>query len=122
MKRIDLIGMAMLVSCLSFLIVGLNMGGQPLSWSSPTILGFFAASSVSLVLFIIAEHHAELPVVPLYVFTQWKWRNVPIIMSMFFAQHPCRHSDYPYTPAVRILLFFPLFVVVSELFSIVYYC
>lgn len=77
----DLMGMTMLIGTLSFLVIGLNSGGQVAPWNSPMIIGMFTAAAASFVLFVIAEKYAKLPVAPLGLFVQWKWRNVPIMMG-----------------------------------------
>ncbi|KAJ7584656.1 major facilitator superfamily domain-containing protein [Mycena floridula] len=73
--------MFFLVASLSFLVVALNLGGQSIPWSSPSIIGILCAAVVSLVAFVIAEFYAELPVAPVNLFSQWKWRNVPIMLG-----------------------------------------
>ncbi|TFK63581.1 MFS general substrate transporter, partial [Pluteus cervinus] len=40
----------------------------------------FSASVVAFVAFVFAEKYAKLPVAPLNLFVQWKWRNVPIML------------------------------------------
>lgn len=74
----------MLVSCLSFIVVALNLGGTAFAWNSPTMIAMFVASGVSFGLFLVAEKFAALPVAPLYLFAQWEWRNVPIMTSTFY--------------------------------------
>lgn len=82
-KRVDLLGMLMIVLSLSFVIVSLNLGGQTLPWNAPTIIGCFSASFVSFVAFVVVENFAELPVAPMHLFVQWRWRNVPIMIGVF---------------------------------------
>ncbi|KAH8832036.1 major facilitator superfamily domain-containing protein [Flagelloscypha sp. PMI_526] len=89
--------MTLLVTCLSFVIIILNLGGQVLPWTHPTLIGLYVGTGVGFTLFVIAEHYAELPVAPLRLFTTWRWRNVPIMV------------------VGRTLLFFQLFATVFYL-------
>ncbi|KAH8810400.1 major facilitator superfamily domain-containing protein [Flagelloscypha sp. PMI_526] len=72
--------MILLVSWLSFVVIILNLGGQVLPWTHPTLIGLYVGTGVGFALFVAAEHYAELPVAPPKLFTQWKWRNVPIML------------------------------------------
>ncbi|KAL0575230.1 hypothetical protein V5O48_006746 [Marasmius crinis-equi] len=78
LTKVDLIGMFLLVSCLSFLIVALNSGGQTAAWDSPMVIGLICAAGVSWVAFWVAEKYAVMPVAPTRLFVRWEWRNVPI--------------------------------------------
>lgn len=79
--KMDLMGMIMLTASLTFLVVGLNLGGQSLPWNSPTVIAMLVAAVITFLLFVIAEKIAELPVAPPKLFMHWRWRNVPIIIG-----------------------------------------
>lgn len=74
LRKLDLTGMAMLVSTLTFLVVALNLGGQELPWKSPTIIGLFCAAGGSFISFVVAENYAKEPVAPIKLFVCWRWR------------------------------------------------
>ncbi|KAK0475074.1 hypothetical protein IW261DRAFT_1340957 [Armillaria novae-zelandiae] len=73
------------------------MGGQDLPWSSSVVIGCFAGAGASFLAFIIVERKAEMPVLPVELFSTWKWRNVSIMT------------------AVRTLSFFHIFALVFYL-------
>ncbi|KAK7464902.1 hypothetical protein VKT23_006111 [Stygiomarasmius scandens] len=79
LTKVDLVGMLMLMACLSFIVVSLNSGGQEMPWHSPTIIGLLVAAGVSWVGFWVAEKHAKMPVAPVKLFVRWEWRNVPLM-------------------------------------------
>ncbi|CAL1697219.1 unnamed protein product [Somion occarium] len=91
MRNLDVMGMMMLITSLTLLIISLNLGGEARPWKSPTIIGLFAGAGGAFLAFIFAERSATHPVVPISLFTDLKWRNVPIMTI------------------VRCLLFFHLF-------------
>lgn len=76
LAKIDLIGMLLIVVSLSCLVVALNMGGQDLPWNSSVVIGCFAGAGASFLAFIVVETKAEMPVLPVELFSTWKWRNV----------------------------------------------
>ncbi|KIK70070.1 hypothetical protein GYMLUDRAFT_34532 [Collybiopsis luxurians FD-317 M1] len=81
LSKVDLLGMFTLVSCLSFLVVALNSGGQTLPWSSSLIIGMLCALVVSGAAFCVVEgRYAEMPIAPGRLFVRWDWRNVPLMM------------------------------------------
>ncbi|KAK0440423.1 major facilitator superfamily domain-containing protein [Desarmillaria tabescens] len=55
------------------------MGGQDLPWNSSVVIGCFAGAGASFLAFIAVETKAEMPVVPVELFSTWKWRNVSIM-------------------------------------------
>ncbi|KAK0245282.1 major facilitator superfamily domain-containing protein [Armillaria nabsnona] len=97
LAKIDLIGMLLIVVSLSCLVVALNMGGQDLPWNSSVVIGCFAGAGASFLAFIAVETKAEMPVLPVELFSTWKWRNVSIMT------------------AVRTLSFFHIFALVFYL-------
>lgn len=94
----DLFGMGFLVSCLTLLIVALNLAGDAYAWGSPIIIGLFVGTGVSFIAFLVAENKASNPIVPMGLFVAWKYRNVPIIT------------------VARTLLFFHLYATVRYFF------
>jgi len=78
-KSLDAVGMMMIVTSLSLLIVALNLGGDAFLWNASVTIGLFVGSAVSFVLFIVSERHAAYPVVPMSLFGMIKFRNVPIM-------------------------------------------
>lgn len=70
-----------MISMLTFIVIALNLGGQAFPWNSPTIIGMFCAAGVSFVGFIVIENYAKEPIAPMNLFTQWRWRNVPLMMG-----------------------------------------
>ncbi|KAG7092115.1 hypothetical protein E1B28_008489 [Marasmius oreades] len=82
LTKVDLIGMFLLVSALSFIIIALNSGGQTASWGSPMVIGLMCAAGLSFFLFWIAEKYAQMPVAPTRLFTKWEWRNIPLSVVM----------------------------------------
>lgn len=106
----------MLVACLSFIVVALNLGGTAFAWNSPTLIAMFTASGVSFALFIVAEKYAALPIAPLYLFSQWEWRNVPIMTSTFYHLRFLRWIwlNDQFRVVTRCLLFFHVFAMVSN--------
>ncbi|KAJ8073486.1 hypothetical protein PM082_011762 [Marasmius tenuissimus] len=51
LTKVDLIGMFLLVACLSCLIVALNSGGQTAPWDSPMVIGLACAAGVTFICF-----------------------------------------------------------------------
>ncbi|KAE9405978.1 MFS general substrate transporter [Gymnopus androsaceus JB14] len=91
-KDLDISGMFSITSCLALLIIALNLGGQAKPWSSTTVIGLFAGSAASLIVFVVIEKlWAEKPLAPTRLFTSWEGRNLPCMLI------------------VRTLLFFHLF-------------
>lgn len=81
LSKVDLLGMISLVSCLSFLVVALNSGGQTVPWGSSLIVGMLCALGVSGIAFCVVEgRYAKMPIAPGRLFVRWGWRNVPIMM------------------------------------------
>ena len=64
-RRIDFLGSFLLVTTLILLLLGLNSGGNTVSWTHPLVLTTLPLSAVSLGLFIYVENnHAVEPVIP----------------------------------------------------------
>lgn len=64
-KRIDFLGAATLVVSLVLLLLGLNSGGNQVSWAHPLVLTSLPLSAVFLLVFIYVEHTvASEPMIP----------------------------------------------------------
>lgn len=113
LAKMDVMGMTMLVSTLTFLVIGLNLGGQAFAWNSPTIIGMFCAAGVSFIAFVVAENYATLPVAPMNLFVEWQWRNVPIIVGLCWDLWTITVGLTKDHTVTRCLLFFHLFATVS---------
>lgn len=69
-KRIDFYGSITLVLGVSFMICGLNIGGNLRSWKSPLPLALMAAAFVLIAAFVYIEaHHANEPIMPMRLMT-----------------------------------------------------
>ncbi len=66
--KIDFVGAGFLVTGLTTLLLAFTWAGVSLPWSSPIILGLFAAFAVSLVGFIITELKVADPIIELRLF------------------------------------------------------
>lgn len=78
-RSLDATGMMLLISCLTLLIVALNIGGDAYPWDSKVVIGLFVGSAFAFLLFIVAENFASFSIVPMGLFASWEWRNVPIM-------------------------------------------
>ncbi|KAI1106032.1 fungal trichothecene efflux pump [Jackrogersella minutella] len=69
-KKIDFIGVLLLVAGLALFLLGVSWGGQPLAWNSATILGLLISGFVCLVAFVLYEVYggAERPIIPMHFF------------------------------------------------------
>ena len=111
--QIDYLGSALLVIGLAVQLMGLHLGGNELSWGSPTVVGCLVVSGVILALFLYVEGWiAEQPVLPPSVLTQ----GASITTSLFTAG-ACtgvRSSFFALTDEIMFIL--PLFfqAVLSE--------
>jgi EmrB/QacA subfamily drug resistance transporter len=65
---IDYAGAALLAVMLSGLTLIADLGGSMYAWTSPMMLGIIAASAVALAGFVLVEHKAKEPVLPLRLF------------------------------------------------------
>ncbi len=66
--RIDYLGTAMLALCLSSLVLLTTLGGVSYGWGSPFIVSLGIVAALALAGFILAEHRASEPVLPLGLF------------------------------------------------------
>jgi len=66
--RIDYEGAALLVAAVSCLLLVTVWGGSEYAWGSATIVGLASAGAVLLALFVLREHYAAEPILPLRLF------------------------------------------------------
>ncbi len=65
---IDWAGMATLTTALICLLLPTSMGGTTWAWSSPQVIGLYAAGAVLTFAFVLIERRAVEPVIPLRLF------------------------------------------------------
>jgi EmrB/QacA subfamily drug resistance transporter len=85
--KVDLLGAALIVTAFVPLLLALSWGGHRWAWTSPEILGLFATTVVSLLLFTLVESRAPEPMVPLGLFRipAFTWSNLAaFVLSMAF--------------------------------------
>ncbi|PIA15990.1 MFS general substrate transporter [Coemansia reversa NRRL 1564] len=81
-RKLDYIGISLIVACISFIIVGLNIGGTIMQWSSPATIGCLVSGCVLLGAFVLIElRFARTPLIPMWLFTV---RNLVIAFSVTF--------------------------------------
>ena len=66
----DMWGTLTLVPALVLVLLATSWGGNMYDWNSPTIIGMYIAGAVLIGAFIIAELHADNPLLPLHLFKQ----------------------------------------------------
>src|ERR1700741_3273790 len=66
--RIDVLGAALVLTAFVPLLLALSWGGNQYAWESPRVLGLFAVTAVSLVLFVLVERSVPEPILPLSLF------------------------------------------------------
>ena len=66
--RIDVLGALLVVTAFVPLLLALSWGGHAYAWDSPRVLGLFAVTAVSLVLFVVVERMVPEPILPLELF------------------------------------------------------
>jgi EmrB/QacA subfamily drug resistance transporter len=66
--KIDFLGAALLSVSAVALTLALTLGGTEWAWGSTTSFGLFAAGAVLLGLFVVQEHYAGEPIIPLRLF------------------------------------------------------
>ncbi|KAL9625259.1 MAG: hypothetical protein Q9160_000661 [Pyrenula sp. 1 TL-2023] len=82
MRNFDYGGSVLLASAVSFLIVGLNLGGNVLSWAHPIVIVSLVIFVVSSVFFVVVERRATLPIMPIEILTRSPLAN--LIFSNLF--------------------------------------
>jgi hypothetical protein len=83
MKGFDLAGSVLLTTCVTSLIVAINLGGNVFLWSHPIIITAFIASAMCGAGLIRAERLAEKPIMPLEFLFSAPRGN--LVFSNFFA-------------------------------------
>ncbi|KAJ2784721.1 hypothetical protein H4R18_000936 [Coemansia javaensis] len=82
LRRLDYVGIAVVVASIALLIVGLNVGGTILPWSSPVTVSCLAVGVALLGVFVAVElRPAAVPLVPMWLFTV---RNLVIAFLVTF--------------------------------------
>jgi EmrB/QacA subfamily drug resistance transporter len=66
--RIDVLGAVLVITAFVPLLLALSWGGHTHPWDSPQILGLFAVTAISLLLFVLVELKAPEPILPLDLF------------------------------------------------------
>ena len=66
--RIDVAGIVTMAISVTSIILISSWGGSQYDWDSPQILGLAALALISGLLFLLAEHRAEQPIIPLHLF------------------------------------------------------
>ncbi|MFF4833761.1 MFS transporter [Streptomyces sp. NPDC001315] len=66
--RLDVLGALLLAAASTCLVLLTSWGGTEYAWDSRVILGLGAGAVVTTVLFLVAEHHAAEPLIPLRLF------------------------------------------------------
>jgi EmrB/QacA subfamily drug resistance transporter len=66
--KIDYLGAALLAAALSAVVLFTSLGGTTWAWESAQIIGLMVLSIVLVPLFVVAEHRATEPILPLSLF------------------------------------------------------
>lgn len=66
--RFDVLGALLLAAASTCLVLLTSWGGTEYAWSSRVIIGLGAGAAGAAVLFLVAEHHAAEPLIPLRLF------------------------------------------------------
>jgi len=67
-RRLDLVGVASLITAVTLLLFALLEGGALWGWAGPQTLGLFAASGAAALLFVRQERRAAEPMLPVELF------------------------------------------------------
>ena len=84
---IDYLGALLVVLTATAALLALTLGGTRYPWDAPVIVGLFAASAATLLVFIWVERHAAQPILPLHLFSIPTFRTAALgsfVMSMAF--------------------------------------
>ncbi|KAF9894695.1 hypothetical protein FE257_006585 [Aspergillus nanangensis] len=81
-KSIDILGSFLLVTCVTALIMGLNLGGNVYSWSHPLVISSLVLSLVIAVIFVRYERTVERAVMPITLLS--KDPRASLIFGNFF--------------------------------------
>ena len=83
-RRIDYLGALTLVAGVVPLLLALSWGGNDYAWTSPTILAMFGIGLVMLAVFLLVEHRAAEPIIPLSLFSN-RIVSVSVLALMLMA-------------------------------------
>ncbi|KAG6353348.1 hypothetical protein INS49_007520 [Diaporthe citri] len=83
MRQFDFRGSFLLTAAITFLILGLNLGGNVLAWTHPLVLTSLAVFALSFPSFLWAERSASRPIMPLRLIQRSPHANM--IFSNFLA-------------------------------------
>jgi EmrB/QacA subfamily drug resistance transporter len=72
--KIDFTGAGLLALSVATLLLATVWGGIDYPWASIQIIGLFATSIISAILFVIREHYAKEPIIPLELFKESVFR------------------------------------------------
>ncbi len=67
-RNVDVVGIVALILTVVPLLLALSLGGVEYAWGSATIIGLFALSAVSVVVFVVTESRASNPIMPLHIY------------------------------------------------------
>ena len=83
LRRVDWIGMLLLVAGLVLFLLGVSWGGQPLPWSSSRILGLIITGGILLIIFGFWEvySHTPNPLIPMHYFKDVRGFSMLFIIS-----------------------------------------
>ncbi|OLY82037.1 putative transporter [Smittium mucronatum] len=96
MRRIDFLGLALIVAGLTMIILAMNWGGVQYSWTSPIVLCLFIFGFIFIVIFSLVElYFAKEPILPLRLF---KIRNVWAIVIIQLAIGSVMYNVIYYMP------------------------
>ena len=68
--RIDILGGVSLLTGLILLLLGLNFGGNEVSWTHPLVITTLPLSAIAFVAFLYIENHAKEPIIPVKLLLQ----------------------------------------------------
>lgn len=83
MRQFDFRGSFLLTTAITFLILGLNLGGNVLAWTHPLVLTSLVIFALSFPLFLWTERSASRPIMPLRLIQRSPHANM--IFSNFLA-------------------------------------
>jgi hypothetical protein len=83
LRKIDWIGVALLIAGLALFLVGISWGGPAQPWSSPKILGLLISGAVAVVCFVVYEAFLtpQQPIVPMHFFRDFRGFTCLAIIS-----------------------------------------
>jgi EmrB/QacA subfamily drug resistance transporter len=67
-RKVDYLGVVLLSTATTCLILFTDWGGKQYEWTSPTIIGLVVAFVAAVIAFVIVEDRAEQPIIPMALF------------------------------------------------------